>query len=227
MWWHEAIIDEMLAHPEWTKRDIAAKIGCTPAMVYLITGSDHFKVRFAQRRQAFTERHDTIIGDKLASVAEKTLDIIAEQLEKKRDAVPLVQLIDLQDKVLSRLGYGQKTPPTAPAVQVNVGAAPHYVPVSLEDLASAQAALRRSEEAKLVGGSVWEVAEGNSTPSRMLAGEARSTAREVCEANGRPSADIYTLKVEQPTRVRDAGGLPAGGIVDRRQGVICADDSEL
>ena len=73
--------------------------------------------------------------------------------EKKRDTIPLQQMIDLQDKVLDRLGYGlqpeARTPAPSTIVQVNVPQTMVTVPVSPHDLEAARQALRRSESMKL------------------------------------------------------------------------------
>lgn len=145
-WWWESIIDLMLADPHLTKAQIAEKLSCTPTYIYMITGSDLFQARFAQRRAALnSELNDRLTG-RLASVADQSLSIIADVLSKKQDTIPLPALVDLADKTLTRLGYGVKE--KGPSVVVNAN--PLQVSVSVEDLNEARAALRRSEEAKLI-----------------------------------------------------------------------------
>ncbi len=146
LWWHDRIIDLMLAHPEWTKKEIAAELHCTPAMIYLITGSDLFRAKWEQRRRQFSEAHDQVLTAGLTKVAELSLDIIAATLEKRRDAVPLPMLTDLADKTLNRLGYGPR--PTTPSVQVNV-AQQSTVSISSDDLLAARDALRQGERDRL------------------------------------------------------------------------------
>lgn len=150
-WWYDAIIDLMMANPQMTKKEIAEQLSCTPAAIYMITNSDIFKARFAQRRDALNSTLDGAIHSKLLAVADKSLGIIADILDKKRDAIPLPQLESLTDKVLSRLGYGAQTaaPPSPVVVNLNDNRSV-VVPVSPSDLETARQALRRSESIKAI-----------------------------------------------------------------------------
>lgn len=150
-WWYDAIIDLMTANPQMTKKDIAASLNCTPAAIYLITNSDIFKARYSQRRAALTETLDGAIHQKLLAVADRSLGLIAEVLDKKRDQIPLPQLESLADKVLDRLGYGAKPVASQSPVVVNLNDNRSVVvPVSPSDLDAARAALRRAETAKIL-----------------------------------------------------------------------------
>lgn len=151
MLWHDSIIDDMFANPGTTIKATAERLGRSPVTVGYIVNSDLFKARYAQRRDQFNEDLDTRLIGKLAKVAELSLDLTMEQLEKKRTAVPLPLLNDIMSKSLDRLGYGPK--PTNPSVQVNVqqnnGAqAQIATPVSASVLEEARASLRQVEQSR-------------------------------------------------------------------------------
>lgn len=148
--WNDAIIDDMFANPGTTVKATAERLGRSPVTVGYIINSDLFKARYAQRRDQFNEDLDQRLVGKLAKVAELSLDLTMEQLEKKRTAVPLPLLNDIMSKSLDRLGYGPKTAP-ATAVQVNVNnSSPTVaVPVSAAALEEARASLRQVESGRL------------------------------------------------------------------------------
>jgi len=122
--WYDGIIDDILANPGTTVAATAARLGRSPGTISAITSSDLFKARWEQRRTAFSLALDLHLSGKLAQVAEKALDHTIEQLDKKRDSIPLPILKDLALGSLDRLGYGpEKIASTAIQVNVNNGAA--------------------------------------------------------------------------------------------------------
>jgi hypothetical protein len=156
-WWYHSILDFMMANPQATKKEMAAYFHCSEVAINLITNSDIFRAHFAARREQFAEILDASIHQKLATIADKSLGILSEVLDKKRESIPLMQLVEIQDKVLDRLGYGlEKKPVATPAPSVSVFTGPVQqntsvtVPVSPSDLEAARRALRRSEELKMI-----------------------------------------------------------------------------
>lgn len=153
MLWYDSIVDDMFANPGTTIKATAARLGRSPVTIGYIVNSDLFKARYAQRRDQFNEELDTRLIGKLAKVAELSLDLSLESLEKKRTAVPLPLLHEISDKALARLGYGPKPAgPAAVAVTVNnsnTSAAQVVVPVSPAALAAARDTLRTIEQSKL------------------------------------------------------------------------------
>jgi hypothetical protein len=118
--WYDGIIDDILANPGTTVKDTAARLGRSPSTISAITASDLFRSRWEQRRAQFSMALDLHLSQKLATVAEKALDHTIEQLDKKRDTIPLPILKDLALGSLDRLGYGPKQTAPLAAVQVNV-----------------------------------------------------------------------------------------------------------
>ena len=146
IWWYWALIDEMIASPECTKKELAAKFKVSEVCIHLITTSDVFNAYLAERRAGNSKMLDEAIKLKLTKVADKTLEMIGKVLEKKQDSIPLDQLTSLADKTLERLGYGVK----GSGVVVNAtGNTQVVVPVSIQDLEAARRALRATEIQKL------------------------------------------------------------------------------
>lgn len=145
--WYEAVIDDMLSHPGTSIKDTAARLGRNPVTVGYVMKSDLFKTLYAQRREQYNDELDQRLVGKLAKVAELSLDLTLEQLEKKRTAIPLPLLHDISSKSLERLGYGVKPAP-GPAVQVNVQQNGISPPVSAEALQSARQTLRTIETSR-------------------------------------------------------------------------------
>lgn len=147
-WWHTAIIDDMLQYPLASNVERAARLGYSASYISIITNSDMFKAAYAARRAEVTQALDTSIVHKQMKVADQSLDLMLETLQKKRDAIPFPVLADVHDKTMNRLGYGVK--PGQGGVNINVNAPNGRVAVlptvSPEQLAEARDALRRVEQ---------------------------------------------------------------------------------
>lgn len=144
-WWHEYIVDDMLAFPTSTVKERAKRLDYSETYLSIIINSDMFKALYAERRKAYNERLDGSITQKTALAANKALDIVLETLEKKRDAIPFPALAEFTDRTLSRLGYGEKQSGTN--VNVNVGIQPAVTP---EQLAEARKSLRAVEASRMI-----------------------------------------------------------------------------
>lgn len=142
-WWYSAIADEMLKDPSISASEIAKNIKRGATTVGCIIATDLFKEYFAQRRSEFTRKHDEAIRNKLLGLTEKALDNITNQLEKKKDQVPIGMVKDIAMEALEKLGYGAPAGGPQVAVQVNNGPQQHVVvAASLSELEQARAALR-------------------------------------------------------------------------------------
>ena len=175
--WYDGIIDDILANPGTTVLATAKRLGRNPGTISAITSSDLFKARWEQRRAAFSMALDLHLSSKLATVAEKALDHTIEQLDKKRDSIPLPILKDIALGSLDRLGYGPKSASPA-TVQVNVnnvGAASPEALARARDkmrdleltaaqrpsVSSLEGPLREAANPPLVAGSEVETGEGD------------------------------------------------------------------
>lgn len=144
-WWYESLVDFMLLHPTSTHQELADHFRKNKSSIEMILGTDSFKAYFRKRRSDYEEHHNHAIHSKILGVADKSMELMLESLDKKRDTIPLELLTRINESALKSLGYGeQKGPQTV--VQVN-NPAPTLVPVavSIEDLEAARAALRRSQ----------------------------------------------------------------------------------
>lgn len=145
-WWYASIADWMLRNPGKTQEDCAAFFGKHPNTISRIVTSDVYRAYLAQRRREWQADHDGQLTQKLSDVAMKSMDVILEQLDKKRDALRIDVLKDLMGTSLESLGFGK---PNAPQVQVNqmVDASQQTVTVSVTPAAlqEARAALRLAE----------------------------------------------------------------------------------
>lgn len=190
-WWYEAVADQMLANPHLTKLEIATRLGKSPGTIIAITKSDSFKTYYAQRRADFTARHDAAIMNRLTKVAEASLDLISESLEKRRDQVPLDLLKDLATSSLEKLGYGTKP---APGVQVNLNQmnAAFVVPPAVDAAAIEEArdALRAVEQKRLIEARARDLSPFSlGPPAAMSDGPERVAGLEVAEPSVPPESD--------------------------------------
>jgi len=149
--WYFHLIEVMVACPMMDKKELAEELGVSFATVVYVTNSDLFKFHLEERRKEIRQQTDAVITHRLSRVADKSLSLLQDILEEKGKAIPLPQLAELSHNVLTKLGYGASTEGRS-AVQVNVngGATQVIVPVSASDLAEARAALRRSEEMRVI-----------------------------------------------------------------------------
>lgn len=147
-YWYVAIIDWMLANPGRPLKECAAELGRAEGTIYMITETDLFRTHFAQRRAAFTQAHDSELRTKMTALASKSLDILTEVVDKKRDAIPVAHLTNIATSALDRLGYSPNKPAAAPGVTVNLpGSNPTLVTsISREELEEARTAMRLAQQ---------------------------------------------------------------------------------
>lgn len=142
-WWHERLADWMIANPQKKLSDAALEFDCSVSWISIVKNSDSFKAFFAERSAGAS---DVILGgikDRLAAVAEQTLELVEDRLDRNGMVMPYDELLSTSSMALKALGYGiaSKSAPPAPS-QVNVNI------VTPELLAEARA--RRA--AQLAGG---------------------------------------------------------------------------
>lgn len=146
-WWYDGIIDWMIANPGAKLYDCAAHFGKANSTISLIVNSDAFKMRLAERRKEFEQIHDAAIVGKTTEIALKALDVMLDQLDKKRDKIPLKDANEIANTALQRLGYGAK-----PSTVVNVGngAGATVVQVTRETLEASRKQIRQQQERRLL-----------------------------------------------------------------------------
>jgi hypothetical protein len=147
-YWYVAIIDWMLSHPGRPLKECAADLGRAENTIYMITETDLFKTHYHQRRNAFTQAHDAMLREKMTALASKSLDILTEVVDKKRDAIPVAHLTTIATSALDRLGYSPNKPQAPAGVTVNMpGSNPTLVTsISREELEEARTAMRLAQQ---------------------------------------------------------------------------------
>ena len=134
-WWHEAIIDWMLAHPEERLYDCAAYFNKTQPWISSIINSSMFKELLAQRKLMHAHMISLTLTEKLESIAHKTLDALEESLEveRKKGTISVGCARDTAEMALRSLGYSSRSPA---ALNINVG---HNSQVAIVGSASPEA----------------------------------------------------------------------------------------
>lgn len=143
-WWYSAIADWMIAHPGGKLSDCAAELGKHPNTISLIVNTDMFRDFLQRRKDEWRANHDFSLSHKLHDVAEKSMDILIDKMEKQGDKLPTNLVAEIATSALDRLGYGPKQ---APGVAVSV-AQDNRVQIAVDAtaLAEAREAMRLAEE---------------------------------------------------------------------------------
>lgn len=143
VWWYWALMDAMISEPWKTKKQLAEQFNISVITFNLVTTSDIFQAYMAERRKGNSDHLDAVIRQRATRVVDKAFETMEKIIDKKQDTIPLNDLVNLADKTLERLGYGVKNPGNN--VTVNNSTQQVVVPVSLQQLEEARAALRASE----------------------------------------------------------------------------------
>lgn len=148
-YWHTAIIDDMIAFPTDTPKARAERLGYHPFTIASLIRSDMFQEALKARRKHFERLLDESLVQKALKVANQGLDVLSEQLTKKRDNLPFAEVAETTTSVLEMLGYGPKKGGGATVVvNNNTGDGTQQVAVtaSAETIASARGKLRQLEQ---------------------------------------------------------------------------------
>lgn len=152
-WWYAAISDWMLDNPGGSMLDCARALGRGYGTISMIVVTDLFKAHFAIRRKEWEARRDAMVSaaaakgitEKLHKVANASLDLVVEVLDKKRAQVPIAQLQSIAEGALDRLGYAPK-PAATVTVNNTMVAASIRPAVTGEELEAARASYRAIQE---------------------------------------------------------------------------------
>lgn len=110
---HDAMIDLIIAHPDLSQGEIAARFGYTQAWISMIFSADAFKARLAERRAELVDPVITAnVEEQLEGLARQSVQVLMASLDA--NPRPDVALKALEISARS-LGYGVK----APQVQIN------------------------------------------------------------------------------------------------------------
>lgn len=149
--WYSAIADWQLANPGRPMAECAKSIGKHPNTIAMIVATDMYRDYFARRREEWTREHDFALINKTTRVAEKSLDLMLDKMEKQGDKIPMNIVTEVATSALDRLGYAPKT---TPSVEVNVNSQDNrkvvMIPISAGALEEARDAIRAAEQARAV-----------------------------------------------------------------------------
>lgn len=143
---YEILADFMIANPRASYAELGEQLGLHANTVGMIVRSDIFQEYLRQRRDRNAEEFDGAVREKVMKTADRSLDLILDVMEKKRDNIPLGQLLQINERAMDALGYGGSAK-AQPAVNVNVQQNNQTVaaPVAREVLESARATVRQLE----------------------------------------------------------------------------------
>lgn len=183
-WWYASVSDWMLANPgrhlyEAVKEN-GGPINCTYSWLQVLINCDLFRDYHERRRREFQARHDEMISAKNLQLLHTANELILERLEKKRDTVPLENLMEIRKSALEGLGYGGK--PSTPQTVVNVNTHNDSRSVTVQApaaaIAEARDAIRQVEEIRQRTSSHQLLQPPVPTPSSVSAAEDRGDLDE-------------------------------------------------
>lgn len=103
---HEAMIDVIIAEPTLTQRELAKQFGRSESWISIIMGSDAFQAALAKRRDDLTDPFlIATIEERFRGLAQQSLSVIAENLEKTRNTDLAVKALEISSKAL---GFGAR-----------------------------------------------------------------------------------------------------------------------
>ena len=120
-WWYPGIADWIIRNPEGSLQDCAAELQKAYGTIAFIVRTDMFQEYLAQRRAQWQKEHDFTIVAKVTRVAERSLDLLLDKMEKQADKIPMQLVTEVATSALDRLGYGPKQQGANVNVNVNNG----------------------------------------------------------------------------------------------------------
>jgi hypothetical protein len=130
---HEALIDLIIAHPEYKQYQLAAAFGYTAAWVCQILASDSFQSAFAKRKDELVDPVlAASIEEQFGAMVRRSHEILMEKLNRPANAIPDNLALRTYELGMKGAGYGAKTP--EPRVQVNVVSHLETLGTNLESL---------------------------------------------------------------------------------------------
>ena len=104
-WWHESIFEWMIANPESKLRECAEFFQVTQSWLSTIIHSDVFVEKLAERRDLHFAAISQDVASKVSGLAELSLDVLEERIERERDAISLGLVKDTAEMALKAAGY--------------------------------------------------------------------------------------------------------------------------
>ena len=114
---HDAMIDVIIAEPTITQNELAKRFDRSVGWISIVMGSDAFQAALAKRREEITDPFlVATVEERLRSLADQSLQVIAENLEKSKNTDLALKALDISAKAL---GFGARTQTNGATVQNN------------------------------------------------------------------------------------------------------------
>ena len=104
--WHHDLIDWLLQNSGASGRQMAVHFGVSPTWISIVKHSEVFRAELERRREKISQAVATDIIGRAGALAELSLDVLYERIEKHGDTMSLRQLRDTTAMTLKALGYG-------------------------------------------------------------------------------------------------------------------------
>lgn len=118
---HDAMIDLIIAEPTVQQNQLAQIFDRTPGWICQIMQSDAFRARLEERRKELVDPAIVAsINERLAAVADASLQRILEKVTSPVQLVSDDYLLEAAAMATKALGYGARPSTAAPATQVAV-----------------------------------------------------------------------------------------------------------
>lgn len=101
-------MDWQITNPEKKQYQCAEYFNVTQTWLSVVTNSDAFVEYRRVRMAAYHEQLGAKLINKLAGVAEKSLEVIEERIEQEREDISIGVLNETADMTLKALGYSSK-----------------------------------------------------------------------------------------------------------------------
>lgn len=112
---HDTMIEMIIAEPSISQNELAQRFGYSVGWISRIIGSDSFQAALHKRREEITDPFlIATVEERLRGVAQQSLDIIAEKLEKTKNPDLAIKALEISTKAM---GLGARD--RGPAVQNN------------------------------------------------------------------------------------------------------------
>jgi hypothetical protein len=105
-WWHQSLVDWMLANPDKNQNDCAAHFTVTPSYLSVVLNSDAFKDYFNARRAEHNEEVSKSVIERVEELAGTALDVLNARIAAERETVGLSVVTDAAEMALKAMGFG-------------------------------------------------------------------------------------------------------------------------
>lgn len=112
---HEAMIDIIIAEPNITQGELAARFNRSQGWISIVMGSDAFQAALAKRRDDLLDPFlIATLEERFRGLADQSLQVLSEKLEVTKNPELALKALEISSKAL---GFGARN--NSPAVQNN------------------------------------------------------------------------------------------------------------